>query len=284
MRDFPGAYGEGLMAALVEDFTREGIFEAIRARRTYALTGDRIEVDFCVDGAPMGSTIDAGTQVEVSFAVCGRDEIDVVEVIQDGRVVHRAFAAEQVARADAFAAPVQLRLEWGWGPWGALALDRICDWAMQIGVQQGRLLRFFPCLQSMPFDERRRHRFDRDRRRRLAIRSYTARQSLPREPEPERGPRDRGRRRDAVDARPLTEPVVQSRTSLGDLASRLGATCSRALSPRKATSGTAWCRWRLVTARAVHARVPPGRSHVYLRARQKNGHIAWASPVFLNHR
>jgi hypothetical protein len=27
-----------------------------------------------------------------------------------------------------------------------------------------------------------------------------------------------------------------------------------------------------------------GQSHVYLRARQKNGHIAWASPVFINYR
>jgi hypothetical protein len=27
-----------------------------------------------------------------------------------------------------------------------------------------------------------------------------------------------------------------------------------------------------------------GKGHVYLRARQRNGHIAWASPVFLNWR
>jgi hypothetical protein len=30
--------------------------------------------------------------------------------------------------------------------------------------------------------------------------------------------------------------------------------------------------------------VPAGRSHAYLRARQKNGHTAWASPVFMNYR
>jgi hypothetical protein len=178
---FPGAYGEGLMAALVDDFSREGIFAAIRARRTYALTGDRIEIDFSVDGEPMGATIDAGTEVEVSFAVHGRDEIDVVELIQDGRVVHRAFAEEQVGVGAAFASPVQLRLEWGWGPWGALALDRICDWAMQVRVQHGQLLRHFPCLQSMPFDEQRRHRFERSGDGSLSIRSYTARQGAYRE-------------------------------------------------------------------------------------------------------
>ncbi|MEK7863848.1 MAG: hypothetical protein AAB295_11365, partial [Chloroflexota bacterium] len=81
---FPGAYGEGLMAALVDDLTRPAILEAIRARRTYALTGDRIEVGFTVDGAPLGSSIDAGDEVEVGYDVRGRDELDVVEVVQDG--------------------------------------------------------------------------------------------------------------------------------------------------------------------------------------------------------
>ena len=49
--------------------------------------------------------------------------------------------------------PLQLRLEWGWGPWGDLALERTCDWRMSLDVAGGRLLRHFPCLQSGPFDE-----------------------------------------------------------------------------------------------------------------------------------
>ena len=79
---FPGAYGEGLMAALVEDLTRPAILAAIRDRRTYALTGDRIELDFTVNGALMGSDIEAGDAVDVEYRVKGRDEIEVVEVIQ----------------------------------------------------------------------------------------------------------------------------------------------------------------------------------------------------------
>jgi hypothetical protein len=31
--------------------------------------------------------------------------------------------------------------------------------------------------------------------------------------------------------------------------------------------------------------LPDGRSsYLYLRARQRNGHMAWASPVFMNYR
>jgi hypothetical protein len=34
----------------------------------------------------------------------------------------------------------------------------------------------------------------------------------------------------------------------------------------------------------VQLEAAAGRSHVYLRARQRNGHMAWASPVFADRR
>ncbi len=282
---FPGAYGEGLMAALVTDFTREGIFEAIRARRTYALTGDRIELDFSVDGAPMGSTVTAGNRAEVAFSVHGRDELDVVEIIQDGRVVHRAYANDAPPAAGVFAAPVQLRLEWGWGPWGALALDRICDWALQVKVDKGRIARFFPCLQSMPFDEQRRHRFVVDGDTGLSIRSYTARQNAYRENPNQSVILEIVGSAATEIALSLTEPVVQnSRHALAQL-QRGSANLFTGPFPKE---GYQWHRLVPLAASSVSGRctleVPQGRSHVYLRARQKNGHMAWGSPVFLNWR
>jgi hypothetical protein len=282
---FPGAYGEGLMAALCEDLSRPQILEAIRARRVYALTGDRIEVDFAVDDSPMGSTIEAGTQVEVAYHVAGRDELDVVEVIQDGVVVHRSYPQQAIGSKETFVEPVQLRLEWGWGPWGALALDRITDWRMQLKVASGRIIRFFPCLQSMPFDEQRRHRFERDGERGLTIVSYTARQHAYRENpnqsvvlELAGGPECR------MDLE-LQAPVKMSAaTDLGRLMDGSEHHFTGPF-PKEAF------QWhRLVPlglsslADRVVLPVPAGRSNVYLRVRQKNGHMAWVSPVFLNYR
>ncbi len=282
---FPGAYGEGLMAALVTDFTREGIFEAIRARRTYALTGDRIELDFTVNGAQMGSTIEAGREVEAAFTVHGRDEIDVVEIIQDGHVVHRAHAQDLVAAETAFAAPLQVRLEWGWGPWGALALDRVCDWEMRVQLEGGRILRHFPCLQSMPFDEQRRHRFTRSGDDVLDIRSYTARQNAYRENPNQSVVLELAGDAQTVLKLALTQPVVQaSATRLQDLHEGSHNLFTGGF-PKE---GYQWHRLLPVAASSLQGRctlaVPEGRSHVYLRARQKNGHIAWASPVFINYR
>ncbi len=282
---FPGAYGEGLMAALCEDLSRERILEAIRARRVYALTGDRIEVSFTVDGSPMGASIEAGRQVEVAYSVAGRDELDVVEVIQDGIVVHRSHPRQATQAAEAFDQPVQLRLEWGWGPWGALALDRITDWRMRVALERGAIRRFFPCLQSMPFDERRRHRFERDGEGRLRIVSYTARQDAYRE-----NPNQSVVLEIAADAScgidvQLDAPVAMSGSAtLGELfdGSRHWFTGPF---PKEAFQ---WHRMVPLAASSLSDRVtlqvPDGRSNVYLRVRQRNGHMAWVSPVFLNYR
>jgi len=279
---FPGAYGEGLMAALVEDFTRQGILGAIRARRTYALTGDRIELDFTVEGAPMGASIEAGSQVEAAYAVRGRDELDVVEIIQDGQIVHRAFPSSQDS---GFEKPVQIRLEWGWGPWGALALDRVCDWAIEVKLERGRIARFFPCLQSMPFDERRRHRFERQGETGLAIRSYSARKNAYRENPNQSVVLEVEGGADTVLHLTLSEPVAQQSThTLAEL-QRGSANLFTGPFPKE---GYQWHRLVPRAASSLEGRctleVPQARSHAYLRARQRNGHIAWASPVFMNYR
>ena len=62
---FPGAYGEGLLAVHSGALDRASIIKAINDRHTYALTGDRILVDFAVEDAIMGSSINAGREVEI---------------------------------------------------------------------------------------------------------------------------------------------------------------------------------------------------------------------------
>ncbi len=282
---FPGAYGEGLMAALCREVSRPAILEAIRQRRTYALTGDRIEVEVTVDGAPMGSSIDAGSSVEVAYRVEGRDELEVVEVIQDGVVVHRSHPRLAGAARAALAAPVQLRLEWGWGPWAALALDRVTDWRMELAVADGRIRRVFPCLQSGPFDETRRHRFCQPEPGRLSIVSYTSRAGAYRENPNQSVVLEL----EGDHAMALTLEVVEppGGTTVTRVADLLEASRNLAVGPFPRES----YQWHRLVPRAAAALedrctlpVPAGRSSIYLRVKQQNGHMAWVSPVFLNYR
>lgn len=279
---FPGAYGEGIMAALVTENSRAAILEAIRARRTYALTGDRIEIDVAVDGALMGESIAARPDVEVAFSVRGRDELDVVEIVTNDGIVHRAFP-DPHAPPD-FEEPVQLRLEWGWGPWGDLALERTCDWAMRVDVRGGRLLRHFPCFQSGPFDEERRHRTSARGGGGLDIVSFTSRRGAYRQNPNQSVVLEIAGDADTRVKLALSKPVAQTHEyTLGQLADGSrnafvgpfpaeGYQWHR-LAPRRATSVAGACRVDL----------PDARGPVYLRARQTNGQMAWASPVFVGH-
>ena len=52
---FPGSYGDGMAAVWAEEKSRENIWKAIKAGRTYAVTGDRIRCSFDINGVPMGA-------------------------------------------------------------------------------------------------------------------------------------------------------------------------------------------------------------------------------------
>ena len=116
-RSQPGKPHWGLAAVRAPELTREAIFDALHARRTYGTTGQRILLDFRVNDAPMGSEITlaaplpepcAGTSPECGeraaataalaprfdVSAHGTDVIEAVEILRysepDGgfRVIH----------------------------------------------------------------------------------------------------------------------------------------------------------------------------------------------------
>ncbi len=78
------AYKPGFTGVIAEDLTPEAIWEAMKARRTYTTTGERILMDVKVAGEWMGSTleVDAQHQVSMKVAVAGTASIE------SGTVVH----------------------------------------------------------------------------------------------------------------------------------------------------------------------------------------------------
>ena len=80
----------GLTAVLASECTRESLWEALFARRTYATTGQHVLLDFAVNGACMGSTIEPAATFSIMVAVIGTDEIARVDIIRDGQEVHSA--------------------------------------------------------------------------------------------------------------------------------------------------------------------------------------------------
>jgi hypothetical protein len=86
----------GLAAILAEELTRGAVLAALKARRVYATNGPRILLHATLDGAPMGSAIEAsvdGTRLLQVQAVAP-GVLERLDLVRSGRVV-RSFAATQ---------------------------------------------------------------------------------------------------------------------------------------------------------------------------------------------
>ncbi len=172
---YPGAYGEGLVAAYAENLTRESIMEALRARRTYGVSADRIELDFHLNGHWMGETIPAVAARKIHVRVKGKDVIDRVEVLRNNQVIHRDHPIDRSVRASSWEKPVLCRIEFGWGPWGDLNMARTCDWRFKVAATGGKIVSATPCFQAGPFDEQRRNRIEAVDGESCEVVSYTSR-------------------------------------------------------------------------------------------------------------
>jgi len=171
---YPGAYREGLTAVLATELTREKIFDALRNRRTYAVTGDRIRMDFRLNGRLMGQEMPYIRERELTVNVTGWDQVDRVEILKNNRVLHRNFPMDRVPNAQSWNKPILLRFEYGWGPWPALDMTRICDWDIHITLEGGVLEEIQTCFQAGPLDEERRDRIIKKTERYLHLQSFTA--------------------------------------------------------------------------------------------------------------
>jgi hypothetical protein len=81
--------GVGLAALWVEEVSRKGILEALRSRRCFATTGDKIFVDFIINGFMGGETLTAQSTPRISLHVESVKSIQSIEILKDSKVVKK---------------------------------------------------------------------------------------------------------------------------------------------------------------------------------------------------
>ena len=144
--EMPGHFGRGRAACLATALTREALWEAFLARRVYGVTGDRIQLDFTVNNAPMGSIICARGPRTIRVRTVGCDALDRIEILRNGRVIatHCHQGTWRLPRPGQ-TSRFKMRIEAGWGPRpNELAMpDR--EWSGEIIVDGGRILDSEPC-------------------------------------------------------------------------------------------------------------------------------------------
>lgn len=79
--------GSGRAAILADRFDRTAVFDALQARRCYAVTGPRILVDLSIEGHPMGSEIPASALPDrpaLDLDISSHVPLGTIEIFRDG--------------------------------------------------------------------------------------------------------------------------------------------------------------------------------------------------------
>ena len=79
--------GIGLAALWVKEVNRKGIIEALRARRTFGTTGDKIFMDVKVNDVLMGEVAKLNGAPKIKIKTQGQKEIERVELLRNSRVI-----------------------------------------------------------------------------------------------------------------------------------------------------------------------------------------------------
>jgi ribosomal protein L35AE/L33A len=126
----------GLTAVYAKELTRESIWEALHTRRTYATTGERIRLQFQVDGADMGSEIETTGSPKIRVRIEGTRAIERVDLFRGVEIIKSWTVSPPVAQdGDA----TLLRVLWGGTEQkGTARLQRV-DWTGSLSVAGGTL-------------------------------------------------------------------------------------------------------------------------------------------------
>jgi hypothetical protein len=90
----------GLAAAMAPEKTPDALFDALRSRRTYATTGQRILLDATLNGEPPGGRQGDAQRRQVKARVAGTAPIERIDVVRNGEVVFsRDYATAALAPA-----------------------------------------------------------------------------------------------------------------------------------------------------------------------------------------
>ena len=125
-----GVYG-GLTCIYAAELTREGLWEALKARRCYGTTGQRILLEVTADGKPMGAAYQASQPPEIAVNVVGTAPIERVDIFRGLEQIY-TFPPTTERSKD------QIRV--AWSGQRIRARNRLVRWDGSLEIDRGQIL------------------------------------------------------------------------------------------------------------------------------------------------
>lgn len=113
----PAISGNGFFGVVTDDYSKEGVFKAIKNRNTYGVSRNRIKLDYTINNQIMGSEVKFTDNAQARVEVIAGSAIDRVEVYRNGVYDHGfihsgTWEREKLSERLRF----KFELELGWGP------------------------------------------------------------------------------------------------------------------------------------------------------------------------
>ena len=137
---YPMEWNKGLMACYAPELTRVSLWDAFHARRVYAVTGDRIELDVSLNGLAMGQRGTARPPYVIKTRVEGADCLSHIQLLRNNVVIKSDFVSFDAGRTLPARAAYKLRCFFGWGPYlekHPHVTER--NWDIELSVENGSL-------------------------------------------------------------------------------------------------------------------------------------------------
>ncbi len=131
----PGSYGHGFSGVWAENLDRDTIWEALYQRRTFALTSDKMQLKFAVNGAAMGARASIQPKQKIEFELQAGGALDYVDIIKNGNLFARytqldfPFESQPISTVHTL-----LYLELGWGE-----RNKAFNWDVRFGIDKGQI-------------------------------------------------------------------------------------------------------------------------------------------------
>ena len=136
----------GYTAVYARELTQDGLWEALKARRCYATSGERILLEVDVDGQPMGAEYKTDGQPLINISAEGTAPIEQVDLLC-GTSVLWTWRAAPADKQNV------MRILWGGTEKRGTAPDQRVIWDGTLKVSGGRLLKTDPIGFQSPFDD-----------------------------------------------------------------------------------------------------------------------------------
>ncbi|MDY6866990.1 MAG: DUF3604 domain-containing protein [Chloroflexota bacterium] len=142
---FPGSYGRGRTGLWAPELSRQDIWEALRTRRTYALTGDRIDLRFSINGNLMGTDAPPAKKRRIKIDVNAGGAISYIDLIKNNHLLKRFTPADNTfVPHSGDMRRAKLYLEVGWGE-----KHKTAPWEVDIKLGNARILSVEPRFRGM---------------------------------------------------------------------------------------------------------------------------------------